>query len=309
VTGYDVYQDGTKLNAALLTGTSLAVSGLTANTGYAFSVKASDAAGNRSAEGTLNATTPPPASATYQAENAALYRAKVKTGHAGYAGTGYVDLLGSKGNYLEWTVNGIFEGEYTLSFRYATGPESDDPAEEDVASLETAHLALSVNGVVLDPQRVFPTTGSLDNWGTLTLTTVLRKGANTIRLVTVGGSNPNLDFLTVTDPVREPAAAPGARTAAGTQTIRFEGTTLAGVQLYPNPAVGKVVVEVAAARAGEAQIALADLFSRQLKATGRHLEAGLNRMEVQVADLPEGLYLVTVTADGKAVTRKLVVRR
>jgi xylan 1,4-beta-xylosidase len=309
VTGYDVYQDGTKLNAAPLTETTLAVTGLTAGTAYAFSVKAHDAAGNGSAEGLLTATTLPPAAATYQAEHAALYRAKIKTGHAGYAGTGYVDLLGSKGNYLEWTVNGIFEGDYTLAFRYATGPESDDPAEEDVATLETAHLSLSVNGVVIDPQRAFPSTGSLDHWGTLTLTASLRPGANTIRLVTVGGSNPNLDFLTVTNPVREPAAAPGARTAAGTQTIRFEGTALAGLHLYPNPAAGKVVVEVTAARAGEATIALADLFSRKLKSTGRTLEAGRNRVELAVSDLPEGLYLVTVTAEGKAVTRKLVVRR
>ncbi|MBD0257020.1 MAG: T9SS type A sorting domain-containing protein [Cytophagales bacterium] len=110
--------------------------------------------------------------------------------------------------------------------------------------------------------------------------------------------------------MREPAATPGARTATpGTQTIRFEGTTLTGVQLYPNPAVGKVVIEVVAARAGEAQIALADLFSRKLKSTGRNLEAGLNRVEMPVTDLPEGMYLVTVTADGKAVTRKLVVRK
>jgi hypothetical protein len=70
-----------------------------------------------------------------------------------------------------------------------------------------------------------------------------------------------------------------------------------------------VFIEVTADRAGEAQIGLGDLFSRKLRATGRHLEAGLNRVEMQIADLPAGLYLVTVTADGKTVTRKLVVRR
>ena len=310
VTGYDVYQDGTKVNASPLTGTTLAVTGLTAGTAYAFSVRAADAAGNQSAEGLLTATTPPPAGATYQAEDAALYRAKIKTGHPGYAGTGYVDVLGSKGNSVEWTVNGIFEGEYTLAFRYATGSESEDPTEEDVAALETAHLALAVNGVVLDPQRVFPGTGSLDNWRTLTLTAVLRPGANTIRLTTVGGSNPNLDFLTVTDPVREPAAAPAARTAtAGTKIVRVEETAITGLHLYPNPAVGMVVVEVTAARAGEAAVALADVFSRELKSTRRTLEAGRNRVEVAVSDLPGGVYLVTVRADGKTVTRKLVVRR
>jgi bacillolysin len=56
VTGYDVYQ-GTTLKATV-TGTTYAVSGLTASTAYTFSVKAKDAAGNiSSASNVLNVTT------------------------------------------------------------------------------------------------------------------------------------------------------------------------------------------------------------------------------------------------------------
>ena len=47
VTGYDVYQ-GTVLKSTV-TGTTYAVTGLTASTAYSFSVKAKDAAGNVSA--------------------------------------------------------------------------------------------------------------------------------------------------------------------------------------------------------------------------------------------------------------------
>jgi len=46
VTGYDVYQDGVKINPSTITGTSYNVTGLTANTTYAYFVKAKDAAGN-----------------------------------------------------------------------------------------------------------------------------------------------------------------------------------------------------------------------------------------------------------------------
>jgi len=56
VTGYDVYQDGSLYST--VTGTAVAVSGLTASTTYSFYVVAKDAAGNiSSASNTINATT------------------------------------------------------------------------------------------------------------------------------------------------------------------------------------------------------------------------------------------------------------
>ena len=56
VTGYDVYQNSSKITS--VTGTSYSVSGLTANTSYSFYVKAYDAAGNVSAaSSSINATT------------------------------------------------------------------------------------------------------------------------------------------------------------------------------------------------------------------------------------------------------------
>ncbi len=55
VTGYDVLQGSTVL--ATVTGTTYNVTGLTAGTAYTFSVRAKDAAGNQSANATVNATT------------------------------------------------------------------------------------------------------------------------------------------------------------------------------------------------------------------------------------------------------------
>ena len=63
VTGYDVYQ-GTTLKASV-TGTTYAVSGLTASTAYTFSVKAKDAAGNISAASNVASVTTAAAAITY----------------------------------------------------------------------------------------------------------------------------------------------------------------------------------------------------------------------------------------------------
>src|SRR6187401_1286578 len=61
VTGYDVYQDGIKINPSNITSTSYNVSGLTAGTTYSYFVKAKDGAGNQSAPSTsLNVTTNSP---------------------------------------------------------------------------------------------------------------------------------------------------------------------------------------------------------------------------------------------------------
>ncbi|GAB3932019.1 putative Ig domain-containing protein [Larkinella terrae] len=58
VVGYDVYRGGTKINTNVVNGTSFAVTGLTANTAYAFVVVARDAASNTSGNSnTANVTT------------------------------------------------------------------------------------------------------------------------------------------------------------------------------------------------------------------------------------------------------------
>ena len=61
VTGYDVYQNGLKINSSNVTSTSFNVSGLTSATTYSYFVKARDAAGNESAPSmTLDVTTSAP---------------------------------------------------------------------------------------------------------------------------------------------------------------------------------------------------------------------------------------------------------
>jgi len=61
VTGYDVYQNGVKINVANITGTTYNVTGLAAETTYGYYVKAKDGAANQSAaSATLNVTTTAP---------------------------------------------------------------------------------------------------------------------------------------------------------------------------------------------------------------------------------------------------------
>ena len=97
VTGYDVYQDGVKINASNISSTSYNVSGLTAGTTYSYFVKANDAAGNQSAASiSLSVTTnsqdtqPPTApanlSATVMTQTSFLLKWNASTDNIGVTG-------------------------------------------------------------------------------------------------------------------------------------------------------------------------------------------------------------------------------
>ncbi|KPV42028.1 fibronectin type III domain-containing protein [Alicyclobacillus ferrooxydans] len=56
--GYNIYQDGTKVNTALATSTTYTGTGLTSGTSYSFAISAVDTDGNESAQSTAVAVTP-----------------------------------------------------------------------------------------------------------------------------------------------------------------------------------------------------------------------------------------------------------
>jgi hypothetical protein len=127
-----------------------------------------------------------PISATlYEAEDAVLNVVVVFSAIGGYTGTGFVDYVAARGEYIEWTVNVGDAGLYDLQFRYALA-SGDRP------------LAISVNGVLVVPSLSFPATGSYSAWGTVSTVQTLSAGSNTIRATSIGFSGANVDHLAVT---------------------------------------------------------------------------------------------------------------
>ncbi len=127
VTGYDVYQGATL--KATVTGTTYAVSGLTASTAYTFSVKAKDAAGNISASSNIiNVTTLAVVVATYctsQGNSVADEKiGKVVLGtinNTSTGGTGYTDFTSISTNLTLNTANTITITPAWTSTAYAEG--------------------------------------------------------------------------------------------------------------------------------------------------------------------------------------------
>ena len=121
----------------------------------------------------------------YEAEDAILSGAVIRSNHSGYSGTGFVDYQRPTGDYIEWTVNTDNAGQYFLHFRYALG-NADRPLE------------ISVNGQVVVGSQSFPSTGGWTNWDiTEDIMVNLVEGNNIIRAEAIGSSGANVDYLEV----------------------------------------------------------------------------------------------------------------
>ena len=115
------------------------------------------------------------------AESAKLVNCTIADNHKGFQGTGFVDF-GGAGSSVEWdNVLADTAGQYTLTFRYATGDSR--PCE------------LFVNG-----QKVgridFAATGSWTNWTMADIKVNFKKGGNFVKVVAIG-AGPNLDAMAV----------------------------------------------------------------------------------------------------------------
>ncbi|MFG1682573.1 cellulase family glycosylhydrolase [Nonomuraea sp. NPDC049269] len=142
----------------------------------------------------------------YQAEDATISQGVVESNHAGFTGTGFVNLDNVVGSYVEFTVNAATAGNATLAFRFANGTTVNRP------------MAIAVNGTTVN--RDFPGTGAWTTWQEVTVPAALTAGANTVRATsTTANGGPNLDRLSASvigPPDTEKPTVPGNPRATGT---------------------------------------------------------------------------------------------
>lgn len=95
-----------------------------------------------------------------------------------------MDYTNIAASYVQWTVNASAAGTVTLTFRYANGTTTDRP------------MSITVNGTTIAASQSFPGTGSWDTWTSLSLTTTVTAGSNTVRATaTTANGGPNVDYL------------------------------------------------------------------------------------------------------------------
>jgi len=117
----------------------------------------------------------------YQAEDCTISQGVVESNHAGFTGTGFVNVVNAVGPYVECTVTGPAT---SLTVRFANGTTTNRP------------MSLTVDGAAAGSMD-FPGTGAWSSWGTVSTAISLSTGPHTIRLTaTTADGGPNLDRLT-----------------------------------------------------------------------------------------------------------------
>lgn len=82
-------------------------------------------------------------------------------------------------------------------------------------------------------------------------------------------------------------------------------TNLKGVKLYPNPTNAEVTLEITANKSVKGRISVTNLAGQELKAVT--LDDIRNGTNIDLSDLPSGIYLVTLlTNDGDKITRRVI---
>lgn len=84
--------------------------------------------------------------------------------------------------------------------------------------------------------------------------------------------------------------------------------TLAGMQLYPNPATNNVHVAIVSAETSNATLAIYNLVGQMVYSENVALTEGNNMMEVNINSLNAGIYMVNVKTAKGTSTQKLIVR-
>jgi|GEM_PF-546264 len=194
--GYNVYRSVTpgsgytKLNGSLLASSDFTDSTVTNDITYYYVVTAEDTSANESGN-SLEAWAYPSAGSsdvTIQ-ELAAGFcgvEGSIDNEHAGYTGTGYCDTTNAVGTGIDWSVNILSGGTYTLTWRYAHG-KTDDRSSR-----------LIVNGGTAIASIAFAPTGAFTTWSTVSVDVDLAAGVNHIRLEGITeNSTANIDYLNI----------------------------------------------------------------------------------------------------------------
>lgn len=132
---------------------------------------------------------------------------------------------------------------------------------------------------VYNPEAVVKTTGTVVLFGqTITLT-----------------QNDTIDYYTIVIGV--------------TGLSEFNPSVLNLGQNYPNPSREKTKIDFYAPAGGEYQFKLFNLIGREVQTQLVNVRKGLNAIEVNVKELPPGIYMYSLSGNNSTLTKRLIVQQ
>jgi len=292
VTGYDVYQGATLKGS--VTGTTYAVTGLTAATAYTFSVKAKDAAGNISASSNVVNVTTSSSTVTYCASTSSntadekIGRVTFGTINNASTGTaGYENFTTISTNIVRGVANTITITPSWTSTVYAEG--------------YAVWIDFNQNGVFTDAgELVFSKAASTATpaSGSITIPTTATVGATRMRVSMKYNAIPTSCETLAYGQVEDYTVNITAAFALSAPTEVSNDTEAFSFKLYPNPVENVLNISVIDNRKIDYRIY--DMIGQEVK-SGK-----LEQNEINVSNLEGGLYIFEINDGQKAITKKFI---
>lgn len=79
-------------------------------------------------------------------------------------------------------------------------------------------------------------------------------------------------------------------------------------QNYPNPVLSKTMIDFYAPSNGDYQFKLFNLIGKEIQSQWLNVNKGINTIEVNVKDLPPGVYMYSLSGNSATLTRRLVIQ-
>lgn len=298
VTGYDVYRGTTLLGSTSATVRTYSVTGLTASTAYTFSVKAKDAANNLSASSnvvnvtTLAGSTTPSYCAANGTSVAYEYIDYVAMNGMTNTTTG---STGGYGNFLS----------KVASMRYGANTITFSAGFSGTAYTEYWNIWIDYNKNGTFESTELTVSGSSASTGNLTATITVPS--------TALSGNTRMRLKLSDSATSTSACGSFSYGEVEDYTVNIGAITLTGIvsgdtlsnennifdfEMYPNPTSNVLKVNMLDNR--KVSFAIYNVMGQQLKTSI------LTNSEINVSDLPSGIYLLEVNDGQKSISKKFI---
>lgn len=78
------------------------------------------------------------------------------------------------------------------------------------------------------------------------------------------------------------------------------------VQLFPNPATERLILQIESAEAGEVQLMITDITGKVLEVQAQDIQLGTQQVELDVASYPAGMYLLNLQSGDQIIGKRFI---
>jgi hypothetical protein len=226
---------------------------------------------------------------TYQSEDAThIGTVFVDNNHLGYHGTAFTNFDASNSTVEFTYMPGFGGGERTLIFRYALG--NTDRTGNLIVNSDIQSLTMRGTGEWTN--YVYDSVGVTLNAGY----------DNTISFAATGNDFGNLDEITIVPRMLNAIASEDDQNDIPTEFQLYKN--------YPNPFNPSTTIRYDLPQRDQVKLTIHNILGEQVKTyVNQDMPAGTHRFNVNMENLPSGIYFYTITTSNFIKSRKMVLIR